>query len=94
MKPPTSQTSSVLYKLIEAKQKVFESEKTITHADFEGYPRISEYIRVLRKKFNLEIKTIPVKFVSQYGFKGEYGSYKLLSETNIALEVYEKIIAK
>lgn len=99
---PNSQISMVLYELIN--MKTANQEMTvngnkipagaITVADFMGYPRISEYIRVLRKKYNLDIETIMIKFTTQFGTKSEYASYKLISETKFAIEVFEKIISK
>lgn len=94
MNPPTTQTSHVLYELIKAKNSRWEKDSAITMKNFEGYPRLAEYIRILRHNYKLKIKTIPVKFTNRFGFKGEYGSYKLLSKTKLAEEVYEKIISK
>ena len=50
---PNSQVSLVLYKLIYTK-------RPLTVGDFQGYPRISEYIRILRKKYNLDTTYIVV----------------------------------
>lgn len=83
---PINQTSYVLYKLMTTKHP-------ITAGNFEGYPRISEYIRILRKNYNLDIKTIPVKFTTQFGKNGEFGSYKLETPLEEAWEVYKKIIS-
>lgn len=92
LKKPTSQISLVLFKLIKCKpNKVINY---ITVGNFHGYPRISEYIRLLRHKYKLEIKTIMIKFETQFGTKSEYASYKLISKTKFAIEVYEKIILK
>lgn len=87
LKKPTSQKSLVLFRLINL-------NRAITVGDFQGYPRISEYIRLLRHKYKLEIKTIMIKFETQFGTKSEYASYKLISKTKFAIEVYEKIISK
>ncbi len=85
MNRPTSQVSLVLYKLLIHK-------KPITVADFKGFPRISEYVRILRRKYNLDIETIPIKFTTQFGTASEYASYKLKTEREAAIEVYKKII--
>lgn len=91
---PNSQISLVLLKLIDHAGYKTTKHPGITVGDFQGYPRISEYIRVLRKKYNLDIQTIPIKFTTQFGTNSEYASYKLISETKFAIEVFEKIISK
>lgn len=82
---PNSQTSLVLWKLITVKTP-------ITVGNFTGYPRISEYVRRLRKDHNLDIQTIPIKFTTQFGAKSQYASYKLKSPLKDSLTVLEKLI--